>query len=178
MSRRYAVLKATELGRLLRLNFQNLASYNQMANARIYDACAKLSDEERKRDVQAFFGGIHGTLNHLIVADRIWMSRFEGKPITNLHLDDILYEDFDLLRQARQAEDDRIKAFTNNMTEEFLFGTLVTVNSAGKKNVDACMTLLTHFFNHQTHHRGQVHHMLGQAGIDTPVLDLHVIMRG
>ncbi len=153
-------------------HFQMMARYNRLANERLYDCCAGLSDAERKKNRQAFFKSIHGTLNHIMVGDRNWMTRFEGGTASSAHLDAILYDDFDELRAARVHEDERIERFAANLSEEFLNGELAYVTNEGKSRRNPVRMLLAHLFNHETHHRGQVHDMLSQAGIATPVLDL------
>lgn len=158
-------------------NFQALARYNVLANQRLYAACAELGDAGRKQDRQAFFSSIHGTLNHILLADRLWMARFEGAPITTYRLNDILYQDFGDLSAARIAEDARITAFTDSMTDAFAARTLTWTNFAGRTSSEVQSILVTHMFNHQTHHRGQVHNMLTQAGVAAPVLDLPWVLR-
>jgi uncharacterized damage-inducible protein DinB len=157
-------------------HFQMMARYNRLANERLYEYCGRLSDDERKLLRKAFFGSIHGTLNHLIVGDRIWMTRFEGGEIPSTGLDTILYEDFQELRTARGVEDARIERFVEGLSVGYLEGTIAYVNNQNKLYTDPVRVLLPHFFNHQTHHRGQVHGMLSQAGIATPVLDLHRVL--
>ena len=154
-----------------------LGRYNTLANRILYDACAGLSDEERKLGRRAFFASIHGTLNHIMVGDRIWMARFEGGAAPSTHLDAILYGDFGELRAAREAEDARIETFMGGLTGEFLAGAIRYLNNEGNWHEDPIPLLLTHFFNHQTHHRGQVHGLLSHAGMSTPVLDLHRVLR-
>ena len=105
-------------------NFRTLAKYNTLANRRLYEACARLSDTERKRARPAFFGSIHGTLNHLMVGDRIWLARFSGEEVPSTGLNAILYEDFGELREVRETEDDRIAEFTASLDEGFLSGTI------------------------------------------------------
>ena len=84
------------------LNYaKTLAAYNRWMNDRIYAACATLSDEERKRDVGAFFKSIHGTLNHIILGDRVWLGRFTGVPFSVQSLDQELYAEFAELRSQR-----------------------------------------------------------------------------
>ena len=151
---------------------QMMARYNRLANELLYDCCARLSDVERKKNRQAFFKSIHNTLNHIMVGDRNWMTRFEGGIASSAHLDAILYDDFDELRAARVREDERIERFVAGLSEEFLAGEIAWVNTEGKSNRKPTRMLLAHLFNHETHHRGQVHDMLSQAGITTPVLDL------
>ncbi len=149
-----------------------MARYNRIANQRLYDCCTQLSDAERKKNRQAFFKSIHGTLNHIMVGDRNWMTRFEGGVASSAHLDAILYEDFDELRAARIREDERIERFAAGLSETFLDGEIAYVSNEGESFRKLAAMLLAHLFNHQTHHRGQVHAMLSQAGIATPVLDL------
>lgn len=161
---------------MLQKHFQMLARYNTLANRRIYDACALLSDAERKRIRPAFFKSIHGTLNHIMVGDRIWLTRFVGEKIPSTGLDAILYEDFAELSAVRTLEDRRIENFAAGLNEEFIKGTIKYVNNQGKLYEDQVELLITHFFNHQTHHRGQIHDMLTQTEIAPPVLDMHRII--
>lgn len=121
------------------------------------------------------FTSIHATLNHILVSDRIWLTRFEGKQIPS-SLDTILYEDFDELQQMRVSEDRRIEIFADNLTAD-LGSTIQYINNAGKKCTDPVDLLVAHFFNHQTHHRGQIHDMLTQTAIAPPSLDMHRLMR-
>jgi len=153
-------------------HFQMMARYNRLANERLYECCARLSDAERKKNRQAFFKSIHGTLNHIMVGDRNWMTRFEGGTASSAHLDAILYDGFEELRAARVREDERIERFAAELSEEFLDGEIAWVNAEGKSSRKPARMLLAHLFNHETHHRGQVHDMLSQAGVATPVLDL------
>jgi uncharacterized damage-inducible protein DinB len=154
-----------------------LARYNTLANRRLYEACASLSDAERKEDRPAFFGSIHGTLNHIMVGDRIWLARFGGEKVSSTNLDAILYKDFDELRRVRISEDERIETFAFGLKEEFLGGPIRYVNNEGKTYVDPVSLLVAHLFNHQTHHRGQIHDMLVQAEVAPPVLDLHRVIK-
>ncbi|MGZ6228144.1 MAG: DinB family protein [Candidatus Binataceae bacterium] len=153
-------------------HFQMMARYNRLANKRLYDCCAQLTDAERKKNRQAFFKSIHGTLNHIMVGDRNWMTRFEGGVASSAHLDAVLYDDFEELRAARIREDERIEGFAASLSDEFLDGEIAYVSNEGKSYRKPVQMLLAHLFNHETHHRGQVHAMLSQAGIATPVLDL------
>jgi uncharacterized damage-inducible protein DinB len=158
-------------------HFQMLARYNTLANSRLYEVCLQLGDVERKRVRPAFFKSIHGTLNHIMVGDRIWMARFGGKEVPSTGLDAILYDDFEELRQVRTLEDERIEAFISGLNEDFLTKTISYVNNQGKLYTDPVNLLLAHFFNHQTHHRGQIHDMLTQTEIAPPVLDMHRVIR-
>lgn len=153
------------------------ALYNRLANETLYGACAALSDEARRRDLGAFFGSVHGTLNHLLLGDRIWMTRFEGHSHPSTDLGAELFEAFDALRMARVAMDERIEAFFAVLPPGFLERDLRYVNNSGFDTTDPASVILPHFFNHQTHHRAQVHTLLSQLGIDPPVLDLHRVLR-
>lgn len=158
-------------------HFRMMARYNTLANRRLYDACARLGDAERKEKRQAFFGSIHGTLNHIMVGDRIWLARFGGEEVPSTGLDEILYEGFEDLRHAREAEDERIEALAFSLDEELLGGKIRYVNNERKTYEDPVRLLVAHFFNHQTHHRGQVHDMLSQTPVPLPVLDLHRVIK-
>ena len=158
-------------------HFQTLARYNTLANRKLYGACAQLTEAERTSTRPAFFKSIHGTLNHLMIGDRIWLTRFEGGTIPSAGLDAILYEDFDSLRAARIAQDDRIEAFVAGLTDEFLAQSIQYINNQGRHLDDPTALLIAHFFNHQTHHRGQIHGMLTQTGVAPPSLDLHRVIR-
>jgi len=158
-------------------HFRTLALYNRLANERLYEACAALSDAARRQDRKAFFRSIHGTLNHILVGDRIWLNRFEGREVPSTNLDAELYADFETLRQARRAEDARIEAFAAGLTPADLAGSIRYVNNEGRTLEDPMDLLVAHFFNHQTHHRGQAHDLLCQAGHRGVVLDMHRVIR-
>lgn len=158
-------------------HFQLLGEYNRLANQRLYSACRELTDAERKQIRPAFFKSIHGTLNHIMIGDRIWMTRFSGNEIPSTGLDTILYENFEELWLVRQIEDDRIKAFFNRLDETFLGTTIRYINNAGNIHEDPVELLVMHFFNHQTHHRGQIHDMLSQTPVNPPSLDMHRMIR-
>lgn len=150
-----------------------MARYNVRMNERLYDACSRLSDADRKRDLGAYFKSIRGTLNHILLADRIWMSRFEGSGYEFDSLRDELYADFDELRRARAAEDERIESWVGGLSSSDLQRELSYVSKL--RPIPRRYPLwfaLSHFFNHQTHHRGQVTTLLMQLGIDPGVTDL------
>jgi uncharacterized damage-inducible protein DinB len=154
-------------------HFRFLARYNTWINEQLYAACANAPDRERKADRGAFFGSLHGTLNHLLLADRVWMGRFEDEPYAAPGLDAELYSDFAPLRAARIAEDARIVRWAEQLDDHTLAGTLrytSLVNPAPRAYV--YWQVATHFFNHQTHHRGQASGLLTQMGIDYGVTDM------
>ena len=160
----------------LATHFRMLARYNRLANERLYASCAELDDAARRQDRGAFFRSIHGTLNHIMVGDRIWMARFEGGTVASAGLDAILHDDFDELRAARAVEDARIEAFMDELDDALLTGTLAYISHEGYAFEDPMAVLLPHFFNHQTHHRGQITAMLRQTGCPYPELDMHRVM--
>jgi uncharacterized damage-inducible protein DinB len=155
------------------------ARYNTLANQRLYAAASGLDDAARKRDVGAFFGSLHGTLNHLLIGDRIWMARFQGLEAPSTGLDAIVHESFDDLRAARVAMDTTIEAFFAAPPDGFFERPFRYVNNEGRVFDDPLSLLLPHFFNHQTHHRGQAHAILSQLGMgrSAPVLDLHRVIK-
>ncbi len=153
------------------------ARYNRLANEKLYEACSRLSDEERRSDLAAFFKSVHGTLNHLLLGDTIWMTRFEGGAHPSTDLGAILFDKFEALREARAAMDRRIEVFFAKPPAGFFERSLRYVNNAGMDSEDPVEVILPHFFNHQTHHRAQVHTLLSQLGCEPPVLDLHRVLR-
>lgn len=152
---------------------KTMAAYNRWMNERLYACCATLSDEERKRDVGAFFKSIHGTLNHLLLGDRIWMGRFTGTPFAVKSLDQELYADFAQLRRERAKTDDDIAAWVETLTAADFSGELSYTSVVDPKPRRYPLWFaVTHFFNHQTHHRGQLTTLLSQRGIDPGITDL------
>jgi len=155
------------------MHIQKMARYNQWMNGKVYDCCAELSDEDRKRDMGAFFKSIHGTLNHLLLADRIWMGRFTGTPFQVKALDQELYADFKILRKEREAEDKRIIEWIASLSPQAVEADLVYTSMVNPEPRRYPLWFaLSHFFNHQTHHRGQITTLLSQLGVDVGVTDL------
>ena len=149
------------------------AAYNSWINDRLYAACAGLPDEERKRDRGAFFRSIHGTLNHLLLADSIWMGRFEAKPFAFSSLDQELYAGFDELRARRGEMDRRIERWAEGLTDAALDAKLTFTSVLSKRTHSPTLwKVVAHFFNHQAHHRGQLTTLLSQAGVDYGGTDL------
>ncbi|HYT55205.1 MAG TPA: DinB family protein [Verrucomicrobiae bacterium] len=154
-----------------------MAGYNRWMNEKLYGICAGLSDEERKRDRGAFFRSIHGTFNHLLLTDRGWLTRFNGKPWPFPSLDQELYNDFAELYRERRKTDREIEKFLAGITPESLDAPFSYENYAGEKFNHPLAPAIVHFFNHQTHHRGQVTTLLSQLGIDSGVTDAMVFYR-
>lgn len=156
--------------------FWQLARYNRIANERLYLACGLLDDVEYRKQRPVSFGSVHQLLNHILLGDRIWMSRFEGGGRTTPLLGTVLYDNFLELKLARASEDQRIEIFFEAATEEFFHSSITYLNNVGKKYIETASVAAGHLFNHQTHHRGQVHAMLSHGGIQAPSLDLHRIL--
>ena len=154
--------------------FRSFARYNQWANRRLYAACAQLPEAEFLKKRPSFFGSIHATLNHILVADRVWMGRFLGHPSGIRALDQILYPEFAGLRVAREAEDAQIVSWTDFLDLPSLNSTLryETLSEPVRAMATPMRVVLGHFFNHQTHHRGQAHALLSQTAVAPPPLDL------
>ncbi len=147
---------------------RTMAAYNCWQNGSLYDAASTLSDEARKQARGAFFGSIHGTLNHILWGDQTWMSRFTGAPppsITAMADTPGMHPEWPELVAARTAFDGEISAWAEEVDADWL-GSDFTFTSVALNRTFSKPTwqLVTHMFNHQTHHRGQVHAMLTAAG--------------
>ena len=154
-------------------HFEMLAAYNRWANGVVYGAARELSMDELSRHQGAFFGSMIGTLNHLLSADRIWMKRFTGAGEAPKALDTILYPDLGELEAARKAEDERIAGWIGGLSEEALSGNFSYTPITNPEPVTQRLgSALAHFFNHQTHHRGQCHMILTSLGKPSLTLDL------
>jgi len=154
---------------------RTMAEYNAEMNRRLYGAAGRLSDDERLMPRGAFWGSIHGTLTHILWGDQQWMSRFDGwpKPITPIKESAGMIEDFAEPRAEREKADADISRWAGNVDDAWLAEDLTWFSGAANREVRAPLRLLvTHFFNHQTHHRGQVHAMLTAAGQQTDDTDL------
>lgn len=163
----------------MKSGFEQLAAYNRWANARLYEAAFSLSEADYRRDVGAFFRSLNGTLNHLLVADRIWMKRLTGEGEHPDKLNAIIHDDRRALALARADEDDRIIRFVASLDDTALAGVLKYATTSGKPFEQSRADILSHFFNHQTHHRGQAHTILSICtGKEPPVLDLLAMQRG
>lgn len=169
---------------LLKQDFEWMARYNQWMNARLYGLAAQLDPNELRADKGAFFGSILSTLHHLHASDAHWMRRFAEHATALVSLNGlrertlpelvrrITYPDFQVLRVERESLDRTIVAFADEATEALYGETLRYTNSAGDGHAQCFALVLRHFFNHQTHHRGQVTTLFSQLGVDVGVTDL------
>ncbi len=151
---------------------RSMAAYNAWMNERIYRLLSEMPDEARRRDLGAFFGSIHRTLNHILLGDQAWMQRLRGQPVTMTSATQQLHEGWDELRAARGAMDADITAWAEQVDQTFLEGVVrgwsVTYDRAIEFPAWAAVVQL---FNHQTHHRGQVTTLMKQLGVDPGVTD-------
>lgn len=162
----------------LATHLRAMAAYNRWANRRLYDADAALPDEDYRRPAGAFFGSLHGTLNHLLATDRIWMRRMTGTGDAPDKLNAILFERLEDLRAAREREDERIIAHVAGLADADLDADFEYATTKGKPQRQPRWEALVHLFNHQTHHRGQAHAILTRLGVPEPrSLDLLVMQR-
>jgi uncharacterized damage-inducible protein DinB len=160
-------------------NFGQLARYNKWANARLYGAVAALSDEAYRRPIGLFFRSLHGTLNHLLGVDRLWLKRLTGGGEHPDRLDAIVHDDLRDLTQARSEEDERIIAVVSGYDASALSRRHSYRTTSGQPQEQVLADILLHFFNHQTHHRGQAHAGLSiLIDADPPSLDLLAFQRG
>lgn len=173
----------------LQPHFAQLATYNQWMNAKLYTAAGKLSTSDLTEERGAFFGSIFGTLNHIAVADTIWLKRFATHAASSARtlevmvalpaperLDQTLFDDLEGLKTHRHWLDSVIINWVAALTEDDLGTTLSYHNRQGVASKRRYSSLILHFFNHQTHHRGQVSTLLSQAGVEVGVTDLMALI--
>jgi uncharacterized damage-inducible protein DinB len=152
--------------------FAILARYNAWANRRLYRACERLSEDEYLRERRSAFGSLHATLNHILVADRIWLARIEGRTSPPLEPDQILYADLIGLKVARSAEDAHLRNLVAGISEAMLDQKLVYRDARGDRFDAPLRLVLGHLFNHQAQRRGEARALLSQTGVPPPSLDL------
>lgn len=170
-------------------SYRRLAEYNAWMNDTLYESCSLLSDEQRKRDLGAFFRSIHGTLNHLLMVDHAWLLRFThdferyaprdpaGHALRLTSLDQVLYEDFFALREQRRVTDRLLEDWVASL-DEWGLDRIVEYKSSQGPVRSPLWWLMSHLFNHQTHHRGQVTTLVKQLGRDPGTTDLIWMLQG
>ena len=159
-------------------NLRILARYNRWANARLHAACTDLTTDAYKAARPAFFGSIHGTLNHILVNDRIWFARFTGGKSDITALDQKLYADLATLRTAQGIDDGKLIALVDGLDETGMARIVrYTTIDDFTDHADPLWLLLVNLFNHQTHHRGQTHDMFSQTTVAPPPLDFIYFVR-
>jgi uncharacterized damage-inducible protein DinB len=163
---------------MLKPHFTTFANYNLWADTRLYDACAGLSDEALNRDVGVFFNFLIGTLNHLVVTDRVWLSRLTGQGTHPPTLDTIITTDLAELRVLALAEANRMINWVEGISSDDLNAPFDFHNMAGEPFTQLRRESLAHLNNHQTHHRSQATTCLNILGAVPPGLDLLDFQRG
>lgn len=162
----------------MKAHFVTMANYNVWANTRLYRHAAALPDELYRKDAGAYFKSLHGTFNHLLVGDRIWMRRLTGVGSHPDTLNATIFEDLPSLYAARQSEDARIIEFVESLTEAGFEEMWDYKSLGGVPQRQRRREILAHLFNHQTHHRGQAHAILTILGVAEPdPLDLVLMQR-
>ena len=152
---------------------QLMARYNRWMNERLYALLSELPDEERKRDRGAFFGSMHGTLNHLLWGDRSWLGRFTDEPFAVPAFGASMFADFAELAREREVTDRKMLEWAGNASSAWLDGTLSFVSRVdGRAREMPRAVGVLQLFNHGTHHRGQLTTLIRQAGLDPGVTDL------
>lgn len=153
-----------------------MAHYNTWANARLYKMAGALPDELYRRNVGAYFKSLHGTLNHLLVADRIWLRRLTGEGTHPDRLDAILFDSLASLQAARTADDQRLVDYVVSLPEAAIENEFDYCTLNGTPQRQPVREILAHLFNHQAHHRGQAHAILTIVGVSEPEpLDLLIM---
>ena len=158
-------------------HFETFAHYNRWANARLLDVAAGLDAARLAENRGAFCGSVIGTVNHILVADRIWLRRITGSGEAPAALDEILYPELEVFRPAREMEDRRLVDTVSALAADEFGRRLRYRNMLGDEFEQPLTTVLAHLFNHQTHHRGQLHTLLTQFGVSVPPLDLIYFIR-
>ncbi len=151
-----------------------MARYNAWQNRSLYREADRLTDAQRREDRGAFFRSLHGTLAHVLWGDSVWMARFDGweKPKTG-PADGETRLDWEGLKAARLEADSRISDWAARLTESDLAGDLTWYSGGSRRDLTKPKWILvTHFFNHQTHHRGQAHAILTGFGMTPDPTDL------
>ncbi len=163
--------------------FKRFAQYNAWFNGRVFELAGQLPDDEHRKNLSAFFKSIHGTLNHLLLVDRLWLGRISKHPqgFASLQktplvfefesLGQILYDDFKDLSSGRRETDDAISSWVRELRPDTLETDLSYARSNGQMMSIPFWHAAAHLFNHQTHHRGQVSTLLYQLGRDLGVTD-------
>jgi uncharacterized damage-inducible protein DinB len=160
-------------------NFRQLADYNHWANKRIYAAALDMPEQQYRHPTGVFFGSLHGTLNHLLATDRIWLRRLTGQGEAPDRLNAILFESRQELAGARMAEDRRLQRLVNGYSEADLDRQVAYHTTSGAAQQQVLNDILLHLFNHQTHHRGHAHACCSiLTGKEPPPLDLLMFQRG
>lgn len=157
-------------------NLFMMANYNTWVNTQIFEVCRRISDDQYRKDLGSFFGSIHNTLNHILLVDLLYLGRLNGEANDHIHsLKQVLYDDLDSLANVRVDIDRKLTEYVRGLSQNDLNRTVRYARMSGELCEESVEDILLTLFNHQTHHRGQVHAMLTQSGIENsemPNIDL------
>lgn len=150
-----------------------MADHNRWMNERLYAVCKRMRDEERRRNLGAFFGSVHGTFNHLLLVERLWLGRISSTPPAIESLDQELYADFDTLAKEHARADAELTGFIDSLEPANLAGRIPYTSFVKKTAVSLPLgVILIHLFHHQTHHRGQITSLISRLGYEYGDTDL------
>ena len=154
---------------------RKLAYANMLANDRLHEAIAKLAPGEFEEERTSFFPSLVATLNHILIIDWFYVDALEGGCLgPKAWENEVPYSDSRDLRTAQLASDQHLLALCMRLTEDRLAAP-VRIHRTGRIQVERCDDVLSHLFQHQTHHRGQAHAMLAGTSIKPPQLDEFIV---
>jgi uncharacterized damage-inducible protein DinB len=157
--------------------FAAFAWHNAWANARLFGACEALSPPEYLRERGSSYGSLHATLNHILLADRVWIARIEGRIPPAFADNQILYGDLVALKIARVAEDEHLRQLIAGLSEAAIGLPLHYTDQHGNRLAAPLRFVLAHLFDLQSQRRGEAAALLAQAGVPPPALDLLAFLR-
>lgn len=152
--------------------FRTMALAARWANEILFDEMAKLTEAQWTAESAVNFGNMRGIANHLLLADLLWLRRLTGEGPAPVSVDATPFVTLEALRHERRGADERVIAFAEELDPARLATTLRYTTTSGQPKAAPFDLCVAHFFNHQTHHRGQLHAMLGLFGIKCPDIDL------
>lgn len=155
--------------------WRKLAQMNRLANHRLHRACPRLSDAEYGAARAGFFPSIRQTLNHILLVDRFYIPALEGGRFDRNELDAAsALTRLEELAECQAACDARLLALVGGLAASDL-ARIVVIDRGDHQQRDRLDDLLSHLFQHQTHHRGQVHAMLASTSVPPPQLDEFIL---
>jgi len=154
-------------------HYELMADYNRWMDRKLYEVCSRIPDDERKKDMGAFFKSIHGTLNHIYYGDTAWLERLRDNKFAPRTLGVDIFEDFKDLRAAQEKIDLELIEWAKTLSRDYLDSEYEYISNVdGISRTLPRWILVAHMFNHQTHHRGQLTTLIMQLGIDPGITDI------